>query len=195
MTRNRMNCANTSTPLRIRPRAASRADRADSRRCTRNWSVPCVDRVSATPPRMPAHSVYGRAKVERQIEHAELAGRGADAHDLVPAAGNQRQQREEDDAGAGDVDEHLHDVGPDHRRRAAAHGVDDHRRADHDHRERDRHAGDDRDDERGRKQADAVGERAGDEEDDRGQVLDARTEAPLQQLVRGARGRRGSRPG
>ena len=85
---------------------------------------------------------------------------------------------------AGDVDEHLHDVGPDHRRHAAAHGVDDHRRAEHEHDPRHRHAGDDGDHQRRREQPDAVGERSREQKDHRRQRLDARAEAPLQQLVR-----------
>ena len=52
-----MNCANTMTPLSTRPVAAARALVAASSRCTRNWSVPCVASVSATPPKSPVHSV------------------------------------------------------------------------------------------------------------------------------------------
>ena len=85
---------------------------------------------------------------------------------------------------AGDVHEHLHDVGPDHGRRAAADRVDDHRAAEQDHRPRHRHAGDHGDDERRREQPDAVGERARDQEDAGRRRLHRRAEPALQQLVR-----------
>ena len=57
---NSVNCANTMNPLRTRPVEASFAERAESSRCTRNWSVPCVASVRATPPRIPAQKVYTR---------------------------------------------------------------------------------------------------------------------------------------
>ena len=76
-----------------------------------------------------------------QVQHGELAGRAAQPHHFAPAARDLPQQREEDDERAGDVDEHLHDVGPDDGRRSAAHGVDDHREAQHQHRPVHRHAG------------------------------------------------------
>ncbi len=52
-----MNCTNTTKPLSTSPEAAARALVAASRRCTRNWSVPWVASVSATPPMSPVHSV------------------------------------------------------------------------------------------------------------------------------------------
>ena len=57
ITRNSANWTKTMKPLRIRPVAASRALRAESRRWTRNWSVPCVASVSAMPPNSPAQNV------------------------------------------------------------------------------------------------------------------------------------------
>ncbi len=122
-----------------------------------------------------------RARVEREIEDAEVLG--ADARDFIPTAGDQAQQAEEDQQRAADVDEHLHDVGPDDGRRAAADGVDDHRDAEHEHRPGHRHLRDDRDHERRGEQANAVGERPRDEKDDRGDVLHRRAEPALQQLV------------
>ena len=99
--------------------------------------------------------------------------------------GHVPQQRPEHHQGPGHVDEHLDDVGPDHRGHAAAFGVDHHRHAERDDRRRDRHAGDDGDHQRGREQPDAVGQRSGEEEQAGGDGLDPGSEPPLQQLVRG----------
>ena len=125
-----------------------------------------------------------RRGLQAEVQHLELVRRAAGFDHRGPAAVDLREQRSEHEQRARDVDEQLHDVGPDHRRDAAAHRVDDHRRAENDDRPVHRRAGHHRDDERRRIEADAVGQRARDQEDRRAQVLHAGTEAALQQLVR-----------
>ena len=139
MTRNRQNCANTSTPLRTSPRRASRR-RPRGEQPLHQELIRAVRRErqrhaadDAGPQRV------DRVRVGRQIQERELAGGRPGGHDRRPAAVNPIEEREEHEQRAREVDEHLDGVGPDHRRRAATHRVDDHRGAEHDHDARHRH--------------------------------------------------------
>ena len=171
-------------PLRIRPGRRA-PQRAGGQQALHEELIGAVrGQGQRDPAEQPRPERIGLLRIGAEVQHLEMPGAAGGADDLAPAAGNQRQQPEEHDQRAADVHEHLHDVGPDDGRHAAAHRVDDHRHAERDHGDRDRDLGDHRDDQRGREQPDAVGERSGDHEDDRGDVLDLGTEPPQQQFVR-----------
>ena len=179
-----MNCANTMKPLRTRPRDAACCD-LRRQQALHQVLIGAVRRQrQRDAAEQPGPDRVGLREVERRIETHEAPGLRADAHHFGPAAIDAIEQGDRHRAGADDVDEHLDHVGPDHRRDAAAHRVDDHRRAEDDHHPGHRHLRHDRDHERGREQPDAVGQRSRDQEDHRRQRLDARAEAALQQLVR-----------
>src|SRR5579864_9340161 len=66
-----------------------------------------------------------------EIEHLKLMGRVRDLMDVRPAAGNLVQDNKEAEDGAGDVQKHLNDVGPDNRRHAALKSVEEREAYDH----------------------------------------------------------------
>src|SRR5687768_13486950 len=84
MTRNSTNCARTRKPLATSPRAASRADRTESERCTSDGSVADVDRVRANPPVKPSKSLYDGTNVQdrahTRISSAATPTRTTPAH-------------------------------------------------------------------------------------------------------------------
>src|SRR6185437_8903017 len=61
----------------------------------------------------------GGDEVDGEVEGVELARGIGDGMDVGPAAGDVRAQGEDGDQAPGDVDDHLHDVGPDNGGHAA----------------------------------------------------------------------------
>ena len=113
-----MNCAKTMKPLRTSPRdaallrpAPTAAAAPDTDRC--RASTASARRRRAGPPR----SCTAFVKSSDVSSNTKRPVSRADAHHFRPAAVDAVEQRDRDRAGAGDVDEHLDDVGPDHRRR------------------------------------------------------------------------------
>ena len=133
MSRNSANCASTMTPLATRPaRRPGRA--ADSSRCTRNWSVPCVARVSATPAEHARPAACTRASCRATKSSTRTCPPPARRKHLVPSTRNAPSSATATAAGPDHVDEHLDDVRPDDGRRATAGRIDDHCTPMHEHR-------------------------------------------------------------
>ena len=66
----------------------------------------------------------GLGEVEGEVEEVELARGCCDCVDLRPSAGDMGAEGDDGDDGSGDVDDHLHDVGPDDGGHAAFEGVE-----------------------------------------------------------------------
>ena len=116
-------------------------------------------------------------RVEREVEGAELAGGAGVGEGAGEAARQLRDQEGEGEDRAAEVDPELDELGPDDRLHAADHGVEDHHRAHAGDRPGDREAGHLREHQRGEEEADAVGEGAGDDEEERRGALGRPAEA------------------
>src|SRR5207244_8565335 len=91
---------------------------------------------------------------EAEIEHLELVSGAGEQLDVRPSSRNLAENHEEAENSTRDVEEHLHDIGPNHGRESAFESVeqgcaDDHRDGDHFARTED-----DRDDNRDREDPD-----------------------------------------
>src|SRR5678810_96281 len=67
-----MNCASTTAPDDSNASDADDGYFLQRYRCTKNFSVPCVDIVRKHPPRMPAQNVYVFAEFQTKSKTANL---------------------------------------------------------------------------------------------------------------------------
>ena len=120
---------------------------------------------------------------EAEIEDGEFVSRARHRGHVLPAAGNLAQDDEEADDRAGDVEGHLHHVGPDHRGHAAFKGVK--KREQHDQNDGCHFAGaeHDGDHQRDGEDADAFGQGARHQEYGGGEFADTFAEAAAHQFV------------
>ena len=140
--RNSAICTNTTMPLPMIARCASRRFFDDSRRCTMSWSAPCdaIDRNA--PPMRPAQIVCGSVESSEKSMACELAGGAAPGRGW--RSSRRRTDLAEDDErrdAAEQVDGRLEDLGPHDRPHAAAIRVDDREHAEHEDRDRHRPIG------------------------------------------------------
>ena len=79
--------------------------------------MPCVASVSATPPTMPAQNVYAGRNPSRRLNIVNRPVAAPKSSTSIPPSTSQREP--EHNQRAGQIDEHLNDVGPDDGGRAA----------------------------------------------------------------------------
>ena len=124
-------------------------------------------------------------RLQREVEHVELAGGGGDGVDVRPAAGNVLAERPDGDDGSGDVDGHLDDVGPDDGGHSAFKGVEQRERGDDGDGEHVSGADGDADDDGDGEDADAFGRGAGEQEEAGGDFVERAAEAAVDELIGG----------
>ncbi len=122
---------------------------------------------------------------EAKIEDGELVSVACHLCDVLPAAGNLAENDDEAGDGAGHVERHLHDVGPDDGRHAAFKSVKKREQHDEDDGRDFAGAQDDGDHQRDGEDAYAFGEGTGHQEDGSGEFADAFTETAAHQFVGG----------
>ncbi len=105
--------------------------------------------------------------------------------DVLPAAGDVSSEGDDGDDGSGDVEAHLHDVGPDDGGHAAFEGVEQSEGGDDADGEHVAGADGDGDDDGDGEDADAFSGGAGDEEEAGGGFMKRAAEAPVDELVGG----------
>jgi hypothetical protein len=183
MQRKSANCPKTTSPARHQRPRASPSERDASSRCTIRWSTPCDAIDRNVPPTTPVSS---------QLRVREARPRGAPPAASPPARRPRCRSIRRAPARAapraprpaGEVDEELRHVHPDHRLEPPVVAVDQGEDADGQDGGPGGEPGDERQRDGGGVDAHPVGQRARDQEDERGEAARGGAEAALQQRVR-----------
>src|SRR5579871_823290 len=127
----------------------------------------------------------GLKKVPGEIENLKLSRLRSSSVNRLPSSGNEVEERDKTNHGAGHVNHNLHNIGPNHGRQSALKGIEERQQGDDGDRSdipgAENHAHHDRD----RPHANSFGNGPRQKEDESRDFMQHTAEAPLDKLIRG----------